>query len=211
MSSIPGSAELHVIVLAAGASRRFGSAKQLVRIDGRPLLHNAVAKAVGVAGHSTTVVLGSGAAELSGLLRHSPASVVINRDWAEGIGSSIRCAIARIPGNCDGVLILLADQVAVTREDLARLAESWRRAPDSIVAASYSGTVGVPAIFPRWSFAALTELHGDSGARTLLHRHADRLMRVPMSNAAVDIDTPEDLLAVEAQRRRFETPPSGES
>jgi molybdenum cofactor cytidylyltransferase len=209
MSNHNGTAGLHAIVLAAGASTRFGSAKQLVRIDGRPILHSVVGNAVDIAGHATTVVLGSGAAELSGLLRHTPASVIVNRDWSEGMGSSIRCAVARLPGSCDGVLIVLADQVAVTREDLLRLAGAWRRNPDSIVAASYSATVGVPAIFPRWSFAALGELHGDHGARALLHRHPDRLLRVPMSNAAVDIDTPEDLLAVDARRRRFEAPPSG--
>ncbi|MEO7774204.1 MAG: nucleotidyltransferase family protein [Steroidobacteraceae bacterium] len=201
------SSDLHAIVLAAGASTRFGSAKQLVRIDGRPILHSVVANAVDVAGHSTTVVLGSSAAELSGLLRHSPASVIVNRDWAEGLGSSIRCAVKHLPGSCDGVLIVLADQVAVTREDLMRLAGAWRRNPEALIAASYAMGVGVPAIFPRWCFAALGELHGDHGARVLLHRHQDRLQRVPMSNAAVDIDTPEDLLAVVAKRRRFEAPP----
>jgi molybdenum cofactor cytidylyltransferase len=208
MSVSNTSADLHAIVLAAGASTRFGSAKQLVRIDGRPILHTAVANAVDIAGHATTVVLGSGAADLAGLLRHTPASVIVNRDWAEGMGSSIRCAVAKLPGSCAGALILLADQVAVTRDDLLRLAAAWRRNPDSIVAASYAATAGVPAIFPRWSFPALGELHGDQGARLLLHRHSDRLLRVPMSNAAVDIDTPEDLLEVEARRRRYDAPTS---
>ena len=193
--------QLQVVVLAAGASRRFGSPKQLVRIDGRPLLHTAVARAVTVAGHGVTVVLGSGAATLSPLLKHSPASVLVNRDWAEGIGSSLRTAVRNLPGSCDGVLVVLADQVAVTAEDLKRLAAAWRVRPDSIVASSYAGTVGVPAIFPRWSFPALTALRGDEGARVLIRRYADRVVRLPLPNAEIDIDVPEDLLAVEAARR----------
>lgn len=198
--------QLHVVVLAAGASRRFGSPKQLVRINGRPLLHSAVARAVAVGGHAVTVVLGSGAAELAVLLRHTPASVLINRDWSEGIGSSLRTAVGNLPGSCDGLLVALADQVAVTTEDLMRLAAAWRQRPDCIVAASYAGITGVPAIFPRWSFAALAGLRGDEGARLLLRRYADRVLRLPMPNAEVDIDVPEDLLKVEAQRTGREPP-----
>lgn len=198
MASDPDAPTLHVIVLAAGASRRFGSPKQLVRLDGRPILHTVVSRAVEVAGHAVTVVLGSGAADLAGLLRHTPASVVINRSWEEGIGSSIRTGVARLPGSCAAVLIALADQPAVTADDLRRLAGAWRARPDHIVASQYGGITGVPAVFPAWSFAELLELRGDQGAQRLLHRHAARLLRIPNPAAALDIDTPEDLLAVEA-------------
>ncbi|MBV6423613.1 MAG: Bifunctional protein GlmU [Steroidobacteraceae bacterium] len=188
---------LHAVVLAAGASTRFGSPKQLVRIDGRPLLHSVVSRAVEVAGHSVTVVLGAHAGELTALLRHSPASVLVNRDWQEGIASSIRAGMGQVPGTADGVLLVLADQPAVTTEDLRRLAGAWRRQPDSILAAQYSGIVGVPAIFPRWAFRDLAELRGDRGAQQLLLRHVDRVARLRMPSAALDIDRPEDLLAVE--------------
>jgi molybdenum cofactor cytidylyltransferase len=185
---------LHAIVLAAGASTRFGSPKQLVRVNGRPLLHSAVAQAVAVAGHSVTVVLGANAADLAPLLKHTPASVIVNRDWNEGLGSSIRAGIARVPGACTAALLLLADQAAVTTEDLRRLIGAWRRQPEYIVAAQYSGTVGAPAIFPRSRFADLAGLRGDVGARSVFMRNPDRVVRVPMESAALDIDTPEDLL-----------------
>lgn len=144
------------------------------------------------------VVLGARADELAPLLTHSPASVVINRDWREGISSSIRAGVARLPPSCTGVLLVLADQAAVTAEDLQRLASAWRRQTEYVAAAVYSGTLGVPAIFPRSRFRDLAELRGDIGARKLLHRDPDRLVRVAMDSAALDIDTPEDLLALEA-------------
>lgn len=193
-SSVDAGDGLHAIVLAAGASTRFGSAKQLVRVAGRPLLHTAVARAVDVAGSAVIVVLGARAAELAPLLSHSPASVVINRDWREGMASSIRAGIARLPSSCSAVLLMLADQAAVTAEDLKRLASSWRRQPEYIVAARYGATTGVPAIFPRSLFFDLASLRGDVGARVLLQRNPDRVVRVPMASAAIDIDTPEDLL-----------------
>jgi molybdenum cofactor cytidylyltransferase len=191
------SSHIHVMVLAAGASSRFGSAKQLVRVNGRPLMLTAVSRAVELAGHSVTVVLGAHAGELAPLLRHSPASVAINRDWTEGIASSIREGLTHAPSTADGILIALADQAAVTTEDLRRLAGLWRRDPTSIAAAQYAGAVGVPAIFPRWCFRELNELRGDRGAQVLLQRHVDRLARLAMPSAELDIDRPEDLLALE--------------
>ena len=196
-SSKPESS-LHAIVLAAGESSRFGSAKQLVRIGGRPMLHATVTRAVEVAGNSVFVVLGARAAELAPLLSHSPASIVINRDWQEGLGSSIRAGVSRLPSSCSAVMLLLADQAAVTTDDLRRLVGTWRRQTEHIVAASYGSTVGVPAIFPRSAFGDLARLRGDMGARALIQRNPDRLVRVPMERAAIDIDTPEDLLAIES-------------
>jgi molybdenum cofactor cytidylyltransferase len=204
MSGIDESATLHAIVLAAGASTRFGSPKQLVRVDGRPLLHAAVSRAVEVAGHAVSVVLGANAADLAPLLRHSAASVVINRDWREGMASSIRAGVARLPGSCTGVMLVLADQAAVTAEDLRRLAAAWRRQPTYIVAAQYGTTLGAPAIFPSSMFRDLAELRGDRGAQTLFRRNPDRVVRVPMESAAIDIDTPEDLLRLSPTKIRTE-------
>jgi molybdenum cofactor cytidylyltransferase len=203
--AVSDASHIHVVVLAAGASTRFGSTKQLVRVNGRPLMHTIVSRAVELAGHSVTVVLGANAGELAPLLKHSPASVAVNRDWAEGIASSIREGLKHAPSTADGVLIALADQVAVTTEDLRRLAGAWRRNPVAIAAAQYAGNVGVPAIFPRWCFRELNELRGDRGAQMLLQRHTDRLVRLAMPSAELDIDRPEDLLALEAStpiRRR---------
>jgi molybdenum cofactor cytidylyltransferase len=187
-------ADLHAVVLAAGASSRFGSAKQLVRIGDRPLLTLIAGRAAEVVGHALIVVLGARAAELAPLLKHSPGSVVVNRDWREGLASSIRAGVGRLPASCAGVLLVLADQACVTAQDLRRLAGAWRRQPLAVAAARYRGTLGAPAIFPRHLFGELRELRGDSGARALLRRHGDHLVKVPMVSAAFDLDTPDDLL-----------------
>ncbi|HKD55053.1 MAG TPA: nucleotidyltransferase family protein [Steroidobacteraceae bacterium] len=189
---------LYAVVLAAGPSSRFGSPKQLVRLAGRPLLHSAVTRAAEVTGNALIVVLGAGASELAPLLKHSPGAVIVNHQWREGLASSIRAGVARVPPTCRGVLLVLADQAAVTADDLKRLAGSWRKQPQHIAAALYSGTTGAPAIFPRSLFRDLATLRGDVGARPLLRRNVDRLVRVPMPSAALDVDTPEDLLALEA-------------
>ena len=187
---------LHAAILAAGPSTRFGSPKQLVRLEGGLVLHRAVANAASVAGHSVTVVLGAHAREVAPALRLSSASVVLNRDWAEGLASTIRAAVRGAPPRCEGLLLLLADQVAVSAEDLRRLFAAWRRHPILIAAALHSGAPGMPAIFPRWAFTDLLELRGDRDAGQVLRRNVDRVVRVPMPNAGLALDTPEDLLAL---------------
>jgi len=194
MSTESDAGSLHAVVLAAGGSSRFGSAKQLVRIGDRPLLSLIAGRTAEVVGHSLIVVLGAAAAELSPLLRHSAGSVVINRNWREGLASSIRAGISRLPASAAGVMLVLADQACVTAEDLRRLASVWQRQPQCLVAARYGATVGVPAIFPQYLFGELSELKGDTGARALIKRHADRVVTVPMASAAFDLDTPDDLL-----------------
>jgi len=188
----------HVLLLAAGAARRFGSPKQLARLAGEPLLLRAVTRAAEVAGHSVSVVLGANAAGIAPLLRNSPATVVVNRSWEEGIASSLRAGVAQLPGSTEAVLVMLADQVAITAFDLRRLISTWRQQPDMLVAATYEGQAGVPAIFPAHAFPALLELRGDMGARRVLQRMAERCVRLPMPNAGVDVDTPEDLARLEA-------------
>lgn len=188
---------LHAAILAAGPSTRFGSPKQLVRVAGEPLLHRAVSNATLVIGHSVTVVLGAHVQDIAPALRQSAASVVVNRQWEEGLASSIRAAVQSVPAGSDGLLLVLADQVAVTADDLKRLYVAWRRHSVLIAAALYGGAPGLPAIFPRWTFGDLLQLRGDQDPRLAIRRNADQVVRIPMPNAAIDLDTPEDLLALE--------------
>jgi CTP:molybdopterin cytidylyltransferase MocA len=185
-------ARLHAIILAAGAATRFGAAKQLLHLDGEPLLRTVVNRAAQVVGNAWHVVLGARASELAARLEVTPDHIVTNQDWPEGIGSSIRTGVASLPPDCEGVLLLLADQAAVTVEDLVELVSAWRRQPSLIAAARYEGATGVPALFPRAYFPDLLQLKGDTGARKLLKENPDRVLPVPMPHAGVDIDTPED-------------------
>ena len=193
-SGPPTTDALHVIVLAAGSSTRFGSPKQLADIGGRPMLALALDRATELAGrHAVTVVLGAGYALLVPFVQAASVACAINLDFAEGIAGSIRTGLENVPVGTRGALITLADQVAVTVEDLRQLVARWEQQPDRIVAAQYAGTTGVPAIFPSDLFRELAELQGDRGARAVLMRHPERVISVPMPAAAQDIDTLADL------------------
>lgn len=189
----------HVLILAAGSSSRLGEPKQLARLGGRSALQIVVSQALAVAGSAVTVVLGAHAREITYLFQRSPASWIVNREWEEGMASSIRAGIRALPTSCESVLILLGDQVAVSAEDLRRLIDAAQTDERALVASLYAQRVGVPAIFPAYCFSELGQLRGDCGARVVLERYRDRVIRVPMSNAAIDLDTPEQLQELRAR------------
>lgn len=185
---------LHVMLLAAGSSSRFGSPKQLADVAGRPMLARTLDTVSQLERrHAVTVVLGANAERLEPLVRAAAANVAFNPDHVQGIASSIRVGLAQAPFDARGALITLADQVAVTTDDLRQLVSRWEQQPDRIVAARYAGTIGVPAIFPVDLFRELAELQGDRGARAVLLRYPERVIAVPLPSAAQDIDTPGDL------------------
>jgi molybdenum cofactor cytidylyltransferase len=188
---------LHAAILAAGPGTRFGGIKQLVRLGGEPVLHRLVANAAFITGQSVAVVLGAHAQVIAPALRQRAVNIALNRGWEEGIASSIRTAVHTAPPASAAILLLLGDQVAVTADDLRRLHASWRRHPVLIAAALYQGAPGLPAIFPRWAFSDLLALRGDRDPRAVLRKNIDRVVRVPMAHAGIDLDTPEDFLQLE--------------
>lgn len=186
--------QLAAIVLAAGASRRFGSAKQLHRVGGRSLVGRA-ADAVCEAGfHPAIVVVGSSGEDVARELHGSECDVIVNVRWEEGMASSIRAGVERVrqiaPGT-RGVLIALADQTDVSREILESLADRFLVGAEPAVACRYDGVLGPPAIFAVSLFGHLEALTGDEGARSLLRSGAIPVGVVDFPEGARDIDTPD--------------------
>lgn len=182
------------LVLAAGAGRRFGGPKPLAVYRGEVLVARALRSVAGGCDAGVTVVVGAAGADVAAAARAAlPAvRVVANADWATGLAGSLRAGLAAQPAHAAAVLVLLADQPAVTPADLAALRAAWLADPGRIVAAGFAGTAGVPAILPRGTWPALAALTGDQGARTVIAEAADRIV-VPLPNAARDVDTPDDL------------------
>ena len=197
-TSASGRPRLAALVLAAGGSTRLGRPKQLVRLRGEPLLIRTCRMASAVTDGAVIVVLGADALRLRGLLeRHgNKLTIVHNAAWREGMAGSLRAGLARVPPGTDGLLILLVDQARVATADLVRLVDRWRRHSGRRAAAHYQGRAAVPAIIPRRLFAALRSLEGDTGARKLL-QGLDGLSLVAMPTAAFDIDTPQDVAALQ--------------
>ncbi|MER3456637.1 MAG: 4-diphosphocytidyl-2C-methyl-D-erythritol synthase [candidate division GAL15 bacterium] len=181
---------LAAVVLAAGASRRMGQDKLLLRWRGVSLLRHAAEAAVAACGR-VVVVVGPNPDRMRAELEGLPVEVVDNPDYREGIASSLRCGLRKVL-DAPAVLITLADQPALTADHLRQLVQAYRSTGARVVAASYADTAGAPAVFARELFADLLELRGDTGAKQVVDRHREGAILVPLPEAAWDVDTPQD-------------------
>jgi CTP:molybdopterin cytidylyltransferase MocA len=185
-----------LVILAAGASRRMGSPKQLIEIDGRPLLVRAIEAALAAPVWPVVVVLGANAVAIRPVIGHLPVLVIENPAWSEGMASSIREGVATLrqfSRTLDAAVLALCDQPGFSAATVESLLAAHRATTRGIVAARYAGRLGAPALFAREHFAALTALTGEEGARDLLNADPARVAAVELPELARDLDTPADL------------------
>ncbi len=188
------------IVLAAGASRRLGAAKQLLTDEsGRTLVVRAAMQLQEAGCAPVLVVTGAGHDAVSRMLDTPGVTVVFNAEWAEGMGASIRCAMAWLdahaPAAADAVIITACDMPSVTASHLAALRSAWEREHARIASAydapSGARVLGIPALFPREDWSALRALSGDRGARGVLSGPGTGCVVLP--NGGFDLDWPDDV------------------
>lgn len=184
---------LYAVVLAAGQASRFGSTKQLAVFEGQPLVTRAIRSAERVCGPQSILVTGKDWENVASASAPLDGFMIYNPRYRDGMASSLAQGIRSIRDVADGVLLLLADQPLVSDEHLRALITAFTAAPDSICASAYAGTRGPPVIFARRYFAELIELQGDRGAKAVIESNIDQVITIPCENAAVDIDTPDDL------------------
>jgi CTP:molybdopterin cytidylyltransferase MocA len=184
------------IVLAAGASRRLGVTKQLVRIDGEVLVRRAVHAVLATEPARTLVIVGNDADAVFAAVADLAVERIDCSGWAGGMGASLRAGIDALHDECDGALVVLCDQAALAAAHLQALVATWRSAPERAVASGYAHTLGVPALLPRAWFAELNKIHGDHGARELLRNRESAVTAVAAPQLERDLDTLQDLSAL---------------
>lgn len=181
------------MVLAAGAGRRFGMPKALVRHCGSLLVEHA-ASVLHAAGCSPViVVLGASAGEVRATAQLPGSSLVDNPEWTTGMGSSLRVALATLAGtDSTAVLVLPVDTPGVTPDAVVRLAAL--AAPHALARATYHGRPGHPVLIGRTHWPAVSATAtGDAGARHYLAAHDPTPVPCEDIATGTDVDRPEDL------------------
>ena len=200
--------EIGLIILAAGASVRFGSAKQLANFEGETLLRRIARESLASVCRPVVVVLGAEVNKSKNQVSDLDVQIIKNPDWREGMGSSIKTGLnklLKINESINGVVLTVCDQPFVTGEAIDKLVETYRSTPALIIASAYQETLGVPALFSRQLFPRLTELKGSGGAKQIIKQFQSETMGVSFPAGAVDIDTPEDFEKLHSQENQSPT------
>ncbi|MDR6673812.1 nucleotidyltransferase family protein [Xanthomonas sp. 1678] len=185
------------LILAAGASRRLGHAKQALTRDGEPLLRRAARLALATAPARCVVVLGAQAEALRPALDGLPVEVVRNPDWSSGMGGSLEClrAVVHDDASISHSLVLGCDQPALDLPHLHDLLAAAMRAASGCAISAYAGVRGMPAVVAQDCWRGL-RLSGDRGLRALFEAMApDSLGCIVAPALALDLDTQQDVLA----------------
>jgi len=189
------------VVLAAGASTRMGRIKQLLPVGDETLIERVLNQIMKAELDSVVLVLGYGVQEILAvippLFSQPRLRIIENREYREGISSSIVAGIQAVESTCDHAMIFLADMPCI-RSDLINLL--IRRHLDSgmpVGAVQAEGRPAHPVIFSRQVFPELKRLKGDVGARSLFRKYGGSVCLIEPEGDydSLDIDTPEDYAA----------------
>lgn len=185
-----------ILLLAAGASSRMGTIKQLLPWKGTVLINHMVKVASSSIASEVVVVLGANAGEISQVLDRKPdVNIIENKSWTSGLGKSISSGMEFLmekqPG-ISAVLVMLCDQPLIETGYLDRMINSFHDGKGKIIATAYGRHNGVPALFSSYFFQELLSLKNDFGARELLKNHEGDIYGLSAGNSLLDIDTRQD-------------------
>jgi molybdenum cofactor cytidylyltransferase len=186
------------IILAAGASTRFGEPKQLLRLKDKCLLEWVVDAAL--KSELTRIVLVLGYAHqkilqsLGEKIQHSKLLVAINPQYEKGQSLSLQTGLLKIKDDYPAVMFLLGDQPMLNATTINVLLERFWADEKDMCVPIYRGKRKTPAIFRRRLYAQLMGIKGDMGARQLIDNNPDRVLTVEIEDPICffDVDTQQD-------------------
>ena len=182
------------VVLAAGQATRMAGSKVVRPVRGRPMVARVVEAALGSRLDDVVVVVGHEAERVVAILRDQPIRIVENRDYANGMSTSVRAGLRAVGPRCDGAMFVLADQPFVSSALIDRLLEAFASTGKGIVRPRASGRPANPVLFSASLFPELVREEGDRGGREVVLRHQDEVCYVEIDDPmlCLDIDSLDD-------------------
>lgn len=186
--------EIWAVVLAAGLSTRMGTQKLLLPFDGRPIIEKVIENARLSGIKNMVVVLGSDAGAVSSVLKHEPVQLVMNKNFGEGMHSSVITGVKAVPEDAKAVLVFLGDQPFIPPKATKAVIEAWKASGKGIVIPLFQGRRGHPPLYDLKYRHELENLDPEKGLRAIAGKFPEDVFEVETFCAEIvrDIDTKAD-------------------
>ena len=159
------------------------------------------------------LVLGHAADDVQKTIAIQDLKVVINPEYQQGMGTSLRKGLAAVSADARAAIIVLADQPWVRAETLNRLIVCHQERKPQIIVPMYKGFRGNPVLLDRSVFAEVQALNGDVGCRAIFGDHTEGIVKLPIDDPGIllDIDSRDDLESLSGAAERDASGNSNES
>ncbi len=188
-----------VLIIAAGESKRMGTPKQLLNVEGETLINRMIHIVKKAVCFPVYVVLGASAETIQAQLPKLDIKIVHNAHWQEGMASSIRIGLNTAKAQnqaLDGVMVVVCDQPYITENTITALLELQKEKDTPMAAAYYDQVMGTPALFHQTIFDEIISLKGDIGAKKIIQSRPEEVAKLHFEKGLLDIDTKEDYQAL---------------
>ena len=185
--------KIAAIILASGKALRFKSNKLLYEINSKPIIYYAIDNVATSNFQQRIIVLRS--QEISAYSKQSGFDVVWNKDFENGMSTSIVHGIESVSPEIIAAMIIPGDMPLLDSNTLHGLIEHFKSSGKGISGFEYNGTIISPVIFARKYFIELRGLSGDRGAKSIIMKHYNDFSPMIISgDLLIDIDTIDDAL-----------------
>lgn len=182
------------IILAAGASTRMKKQKMLLPFNGKTIIETVIEIAAGFLNNNVVVVVGSQREKISEQIKDYNIKIAVNRNYREGMLSSVICGMKALPGNTRAMLVFLGDQPQIPANITEKVVHAWKKSSKGICIPAINGKRGHPVLIDSRYFREIEKLNPDKGLRELSVKYKNDVLLTACNYAEIlrDIDTPEE-------------------
>jgi CTP:molybdopterin cytidylyltransferase MocA len=210
--------QVTAILLAAGSSRRMGRTKQLLLLNGKPLIRHCLDSIFGAGIERPIVVLGPGAEPIQQVIEDLSITMVCNDHKDSEMADSVRVGLDAVDDKCSGILICLTDHPMVSTKTYRTLIEAYMKNPDQILIPTWMEKRGHPTLFPLnllkdFFNPGAARRERSNGLRDIILRNSLKVKLVPVADEGVvlDLDTEQEYRTLRARVENLQIPEEASS
>ncbi|HKL32115.1 MAG TPA: nucleotidyltransferase family protein [Tangfeifania sp.] len=186
--------KIWAIILAAGKSTRMKQQKLLMPFNGKAIVETVISKIMPELKSNIMVVLGSNRDEIEEKICEYQVESCFNKNYEQGMLSSVVCGFNSIPKSAKAALVFLGDQPQISTEVVRKVIKGWEQSEKGIVIPTFDGRRGHPVLIETKYKTEINQLDPEKGLRQLMQKFSDDIAEIEVGEGEIlrDIDTPAD-------------------